>query len=74
VPRVRARQRRPDGDPDLGSADAALWGARERLTPGRRRGWLLHFNAARQAKTCVARIKRAASRILAGLGPHERKS
>lgn len=53
-------------------ADAALRGAWERLTPGRRRGWLLHFNGAKQSKTRVARIERATPRILEGFGMHDR--
>jgi uncharacterized protein YdeI (YjbR/CyaY-like superfamily) len=52
-------------------ADAALRGAWERLTPGRRRGWLLHFNAAKQSKTRLARIERATPRILEGFGMHD---
>lgn len=52
-------------------ADAALHEAWERLTPGRRRGWLLHFNGAKQSKTRVARIERAAPRILEGFGMHD---
>src|SRR6202012_1034285 len=49
-------------------ADAALRGAWERLTPGRRRGWLLYFNGAKQSKTRLARIERATPRILEGFG------
>jgi uncharacterized protein YdeI (YjbR/CyaY-like superfamily) len=52
-------------------ADAALLEAWERLTPGRRRGWVLHFNAAKQSKTRVARIERATPRILEGFGIHD---
>jgi uncharacterized protein YdeI (YjbR/CyaY-like superfamily) len=52
-------------------ADPALRDAWERLTPGRRRGWLLHFNAAKQSKTRMARIERATPRILEGFGMHD---
>jgi uncharacterized protein YdeI (YjbR/CyaY-like superfamily) len=52
-------------------ADAGLRDAWERLTPGRRRGWLLHFNGAKQSKTRVARIERATPRILEGFGMHD---
>jgi uncharacterized protein YdeI (YjbR/CyaY-like superfamily) len=52
-------------------ADPALRDAWDRLTPGRRRGWLLHFNAAKQSKTRVARIERATPRILEGFGIHD---
>jgi uncharacterized protein YdeI (YjbR/CyaY-like superfamily) len=55
-------------------ADPALRDAWERLTPGRRRGWLLHFNGAKQSKTRTARIERATPRILEGFGIHDEKS
>ena len=51
--------------------DQALRDAWERLTPGRRRGWLLHFNGAKQSKTRVASIERATPRILEGFGMHD---
>lgn len=38
------------------------------LTPGRQRGYLLHFAAAKQAKTREARIEKHVDRILAGKG------
>ena len=53
------------------AADSVLRDAWERLTPGRRRGWLLHFNGAKQSKTRVARIQRATPRILEGFGMHD---
>jgi uncharacterized protein YdeI (YjbR/CyaY-like superfamily) len=53
------------------NADPGLREAWERLTPGRRRGWLLHFNAAKQSKTRLARIERATPRILEGFGMHD---
>jgi uncharacterized protein YdeI (YjbR/CyaY-like superfamily) len=52
-------------------ADPGLSEAWERLTPGRRRGWLLHFNGAKQSKTRFARIERATPRILEGFGMHD---
>ena len=51
--------------PDLEKAFAAL-------TPGRKRGFLLHFSAAKQAKTKIARIKKSMPKILAGKGWNER--
>lgn len=53
------------------AADVALRDAWERLTPGRRRGWLLHFNAAKQSKTRFARVERATPRIMEGFGMHD---
>jgi uncharacterized protein YdeI (YjbR/CyaY-like superfamily) len=52
-------------------ADPALRDAWNRLTPGRRRGWLLRFNAAKQSKTRTARIERATPQILEGFGMHD---
>ena len=38
------------------------------LTPGRQRGYLLHFSSAKQAKTREARIEKYAQNILDGKG------
>ena len=38
------------------------------LTPGRQRGYLLHFSSAKQSKTRDARIEKNVGRILAGKG------
>ncbi|AUH35068.1 YdeI/OmpD-associated family protein [Paracoccus tegillarcae] len=54
-----------DDDPDLRDAF-------EGLTPGRRRGWLLHFCGAKQSATVVSRIDKAAPKIRGGLGMHDR--
>ncbi|MBP1849039.1 YdeI/OmpD-associated family protein [Rhizobium halophytocola] len=53
-------------------ADTALREAFEALTPGRRRGYLLHFTEPKQPATRTARIDRHADRILAGKGMHDR--
>ena len=53
-------------------ADEALGAAFRGLTPGRQRGYLLHFGGAKQAATRAARIEKHASRILAGKGMHDR--
>ena len=52
--------------------DPELHSAFEALTPGRRRGWLLHFSSAKLALTRATRIDRAVPRILAGKGMHDR--
>jgi len=41
------------------------------LTPGRQRGYLLHFSSARQARTREARIEKCLPQILAGRGLHD---
>ncbi len=40
----------------------------EALTPGRQRGYLLHFSSAKQAKTRESRIEKYMPQILAGKG------
>jgi len=52
--------------------DAAFKAAFERLTPGRQRGYLLHFSDARHSQTRSARIERHRTRILAGKGLNDR--
>ncbi|MBP6678027.1 MAG: YdeI/OmpD-associated family protein [Paracoccus sp.] len=52
--------------------DSELQSAFEALTPGRRRGWLLHFSTAKLPLTRAARVDRAIPRILAGKGMHDR--
>ena len=52
--------------------DPALRAAFEALTPGRRRGWILHFSGAKQSATRASRIDKATPRILAGKGMHDR--
>jgi uncharacterized protein YdeI (YjbR/CyaY-like superfamily) len=46
----------------------ALKTAFEELTPGRQRGYLLHFSAAKQSKTRESRIDKCVPRILDGKG------
>ncbi len=48
--------------------NAALKKAFEALTPGRQRGYLLHFSSAKQAATRVARIEKATPGIMKGKG------
>jgi uncharacterized protein YdeI (YjbR/CyaY-like superfamily) len=52
---------RLDDDPQLAEAFRAL-------TPGRQKGYLLHFAGAKQSATRAARVERHAPRILKGLG------
>ena len=52
--------------------DPAFRAAFEALTPGRRRGWILHFSGAKQSPTRASRIEKAAPRILDGKGMHDR--
>lgn len=54
-----------DDDPDL----RAAW---DGLTPGRTRGYLLHFTGAKKPETRAARVARAAPRIMAGKGLTDR--
>ena len=52
--------------------DRALARAFEALTPGRRRGYVLHFTGAKQSKTRTSRIEKCVPKILAGKGFHDR--
>lgn len=49
----------------------ALRSAFSALTPGRQRGYLLFFSAAKQSKTRLARIDKCKPLILAGKGLHD---
>lgn len=49
-------------------ADSTLKKAFEALTPGRQRGYLLHFSQPKQAKTREARVEKAIPQILDGKG------
>ncbi|MCK5744886.1 MAG: YdeI/OmpD-associated family protein [Oricola sp.] len=52
-------------DPDFKAAFAAL-------TPGRRRGYVLHFSGAKQSATRAARIEKCRDKIFDGKGFHDR--
>jgi uncharacterized protein YdeI (YjbR/CyaY-like superfamily) len=41
------------------------------LTPGRQRGYIMHFSASKQSKTRIARIEKYESLILKGIGMNE---
>ena len=50
----------------------ALEKAFEDLTPGRQRGYLLHFSGAKQSKTRVRRVKKNILKIMEGKSLHDR--
>lgn len=52
--------------------DSKLAKAFYALTPGRRRGYVLHFTGAKQSKTRTARIEKCIPKILAGKGMNDR--
>lgn len=52
--------------------DPAFAAAFEALTPGRQRGYLLHFSSAKQSATRARRIEKAMPRIFEGKGFHDR--
>jgi uncharacterized protein YdeI (YjbR/CyaY-like superfamily) len=54
-------QQKLDSDKELNEAFHSL-------TPGRQRGYLLHFSGAKQAATRISRIEQVRSRILKGKG------
>jgi uncharacterized protein YdeI (YjbR/CyaY-like superfamily) len=61
----------PDELTALMEADPAFRDAFERLTPGRQRGYLLHFSGAKRSATRAARIERVQDRIMEGFGLHD---
>lgn len=52
--------------------DRPLAKAFQALTPGRQRAYVMHFAAAKQSQTRIARIEKAAPQILAGRGMNDR--
>ncbi|MGS2764439.1 YdeI/OmpD-associated family protein [Sinomicrobium sp. M5D2P9] len=50
----------------------ALKTAFEALTPGRQRGYILHFSGAKQSATRESRIEKCIPKILSGKGLHDR--
>ncbi|MEM7182672.1 MAG: YdeI/OmpD-associated family protein [Spirochaetota bacterium] len=52
--------------------DPVLQTAFEALTPGRQRGYILHFSQPKQEKTRVARIEKSIPMILAGIGLNDK--
>jgi uncharacterized protein YdeI (YjbR/CyaY-like superfamily) len=53
-------------------ADPALQSAFDALTPGRQKGYLLHFSGAKQSKTRISRIEKCLPRIFDGIGLQDR--
>jgi uncharacterized protein YdeI (YjbR/CyaY-like superfamily) len=58
----------PDEFKQVLKEDAALKKAFNALTPGRQRGYLLHFSSAKQSKTREARIEKCIPDIMEGKG------
>ena len=52
--------------------DPALKTAFETLTPGRQRGYILHFMRPKQEKTRVSRVEKCIPMIMAGIGLHDK--
>lgn len=52
--------------------DPVLKAAFEALTPGRQRGYIIHFSQPKQEKTRVSRIKKCTPMILSGIGLNDK--
>lgn len=52
--------------------DPVLKAAFEALTPGRQRGYAIHFSGAKQSQTRVSRIEKCIPKIMEGKGFHDR--
>jgi uncharacterized protein YdeI (YjbR/CyaY-like superfamily) len=62
----------PEEFQDVLDEDPALGMAFDALTPGRQRGYILHFSAPKQSKTRTARVIKCVSKILEGKGLNDR--
>ena len=62
----------PDELQAMFDEDPAFREAFQALTPGRQRGYLLHFSGAKQAKTRTSRIEKCMPQIFEGIGLHDR--
>lgn len=62
----------PEELAEILNKDSELAQAFHALTPGRQRGYVLHFTGAKQSRTRTARIERCIPRILAGKGMNDR--
>ncbi len=61
----------PDELQDKFDDDPAFKRAFEALTPGRQRGYLLHFSGAKQSTTRISRIEKCVPKIFEGKGFHD---
>jgi len=66
-----ARLELPDELTQILKENAKLAKAFHALTPGRQRGYVLHFNGAKRSETRTARVEKCIPQILAGLGMHD---
>lgn len=62
----------PEEFQEMLDKDMVLKIAFESLTPGRQRGYLLHFSGAKQAKTRISRIEKCIPGIMEGKGLNDR--
>jgi uncharacterized protein YdeI (YjbR/CyaY-like superfamily) len=70
------REAVPESVPDelmrMFEDDPSFEAAFYRLTPGRQRGYLIHFGQAKQSETRIRRIENHINRIFEGIGIHDR--
>ena len=62
----------PEELKDFLDRDNELKKAFESLTPGRQRGYILHFSQPKQSQTRISRIEKCIPKILIGKGFHDR--
>lgn len=60
----------PEEFQEILDENSALKTAFDALTPGRQRGYILHFAAPKQSKTRASRVKKCMQKILYGEGLH----
>lgn len=71
IPQRKTTESIPEELAQLFEEDPMLQAAFEALTPGRQRGYLIHFSQPKQSKTRIARIERSVPFILKGIGFHD---
>lgn len=72
LPENQEEERLPSELETIFEQDEPLRSAFQKLTPGRRRMYLIHFNEAQQEATRFRRIEKSRPKIIAGKGLNER--
>lgn len=72
VPFKKSPEPVPEELEALFEEDPVVKTAFEALTPGRQRGYILHFSQPKQSRTRVSRINKCVPMILSGIGLHDK--
>lgn len=72
VPKSQEMEPLPEELEAFFEEDSIFQDAFYKLTPGRQRGYILHFSQPKQSKTRISRIEKHLPNILNGIGLHDR--